>query len=136
AFGFGGTNAHVVLAEAAAAETTADASQASPRRVGPALLTISAAGPEELRALAARYDALLADHAGDAAAICAAAALRRPHEPHRLAVAALTPEALRARLAGFPESGLGPGVGGTSGPQAPTVKIAYRGLGPRRPPAG
>ncbi|HXM55451.1 MAG TPA: type I polyketide synthase, partial [Candidatus Dormibacteraeota bacterium] len=129
AFGFGGTNAHAVLAEPPAAAEPA-------RPGGPALLTMSAAGPDELRALAAEYDELLARRPDDVAAVCAAAALRRAHEPHRLSAAAAKPEGLRERLAAFLAGRPAPGLSVTAGPTGAGVAFVYAGMGQRRPRSG
>ena len=64
-FGFGGTNAHLVLQEAPA---PVPAPEPAPRRRPAVALTISARATEALRELAGRYEALLAEpgagHAG------------------------------------------------------------------------
>jgi myxalamid-type polyketide synthase MxaE and MxaD len=79
-FGFGGSNAHVVL-EAAPADRPEP-----PCNEPPYLLPVSARSPEALRALAARYrDRLGADPTAPGA-ICYTAAARRSHHGFRLAV--------------------------------------------------
>ena len=96
AFGFGGSNAHVVLEEAPAA---AAALEAPTRRVH--LLPLSARGAEGLRSLARSYQEQLADEGRgvDLGDLCATAALRRIHYPHRRAVVGASAEELVARLA-------------------------------------
>ncbi|MFF0459371.1 type I polyketide synthase [Streptomyces mexicanus] len=83
-FGIGGTNAHVVVAEAPPAqrpeETGAD------RR--PRLLPLSARDPQALRALAARYADRLAQDGLPWAGVTHTAARGRGHFAHRLAVVA------------------------------------------------
>jgi acyl transferase domain-containing protein len=94
-FGFGGTNVHVVLEEAPRVELDAQRAAAQ----GTLLLPISARSAEALSELAGNFHDLLADSsAGHEADVCAAAALRRDHHPHRLAVLARSREGLRAAL--------------------------------------
>ena len=84
-FGIGGTNAHLVLEEAPAADAEAPAATPAPARAE--ILPISTRDPEALRTLAAAWRERLAG--ADAAAradLAAAAALRRGHHPHRLAL--------------------------------------------------
>lgn len=90
AFGFGGTNAHVVLEEAPRVEYP-EAAEA------PWLLPISARSPEALAALQAAYGDMLAGNA-DPAPVCYTAAARRSHLPYRLAVTGGSAEDLRSGL--------------------------------------
>lgn len=103
AFGFGGTNAHLVLEEAPQ-ERTADA-VASTRPASAHLLTLSAHTAEALKALARSYhDFLSIDEIGSKASledICQNAATRRMHHRHRLAIVARSREALAADLDAF-----------------------------------
>ncbi|WP_405591013.1 type I polyketide synthase [Streptomyces sp. NBC_01190] len=96
-FGFGGTNAHVVLEAAPAPRAAAPPPTGSrPRRL---LLPLSARDTAALGELADRYAKRLegADHTA-AADLCAAAALGRSHHPYRICVGADTPAALAAEL--------------------------------------
>lgn len=77
-FGFGGTNAHVVLEEAPVLPVAPIAEAAH-------LLVVSAQQPDALRAAAGRLADTLAAGA-DPAEVCAAAARRRTHHDERLAV--------------------------------------------------
>jgi acyl transferase domain-containing protein len=95
AFGFGGCNAHVVLAEAP--------TRASPLRLGarhgeadPCLFTLSARSPERLVQLARRYVQRAAQ--GDFADVCFTANTGRAHFEHRFAVVARDFQALREAL--------------------------------------
>ena len=94
-FGFGGTNAHVVLEEAA----PTDARYGRNVNVAAAksfLLPISARDPAALKDLASAYVNFLAADAGeeqpDFADVAYSTALRRGHHHHRLAVVASTAE--------------------------------------------
>jgi myxalamid-type polyketide synthase MxaE and MxaD len=90
AFGFGGTNAHVVLEEAPTAEDPEPAE-------APWLLPISARSPEALEASKGAYGETLAGDP-DPAAICYTAGVRRSHLPYRLAVTGRCAEDLRRAL--------------------------------------
>jgi acyl transferase domain-containing protein/acyl carrier protein len=101
AFGFGGSNAHVVLEEA-----PADVAAMAPPARRPHLLVLSARGPEGLRSLARSYQEWLADPDRDVelGSVCASAAIRRVHYPHRLAVVGASREELVARLTEMTEA--------------------------------
>jgi amino acid adenylation domain-containing protein/non-ribosomal peptide synthase protein (TIGR01720 family) len=81
-FGFGGTNAHVVVEEAPY--------QPDAQSCGPYVLPISAKTPEGLRNLARSYAELLETQEGQAALgnICYTAAARRTHHGYRTALVA------------------------------------------------
>jgi acyl transferase domain-containing protein/NADPH:quinone reductase-like Zn-dependent oxidoreductase/acyl carrier protein len=100
-FGFGGTNAHVLL-ESAPAPAAEPACSHDARAQ---LVPLSARSPEALRALAEAYVPFLAaDGAGAGASIGDighAAALRRSHHDQRLALVARTPAELQAQLRAF-----------------------------------
>jgi acyl transferase domain-containing protein/acyl-CoA synthetase (AMP-forming)/AMP-acid ligase II/acyl carrier protein len=87
-FGFGGTNAHVVVEEAPVAPAAARA--VLPAAGSAYLLPISARSPEALRALAGAYRHLLAAQGnGDLPALsdlAYTAGVRRSHHDHRLAL--------------------------------------------------
>jgi non-ribosomal peptide synthase protein (TIGR01720 family) len=92
-FGFGGTNCHVILERA----------QEDPPPVtvrGAQLLTISAQSRGSLAALAAQYEALLADAHSPAATerLCLASNARRTPMRHRIAMTGRDAGELRARL--------------------------------------
>jgi acyl transferase domain-containing protein/NADPH:quinone reductase-like Zn-dependent oxidoreductase/thioesterase domain-containing protein len=89
AFGFGGTNAHVVVEEAPAG---ADAAAESDH---PRILPLSAKSPAALRELVAAY----ANAGGSLRDICASAQHGRAHLPYRAAVVASSIEELREKLA-------------------------------------
>ncbi|MCW3841499.1 SDR family NAD(P)-dependent oxidoreductase [Micromonospora yasonensis] len=155
-FGFGGTNAHLVLREpprpaptaGAAAATGAPATNGrgsahgaattagTPAGAGVArLLAISARTPEALRELAGRYaDRLAALDAGpDLAAACAAAAVRRSHHEHRLACVGDSPAPLRDALAAYAsdEERAGLSWGSRRLGRRPKPVFVFSGQGPR-----
>jgi acyl transferase domain-containing protein/aryl carrier-like protein len=108
AFGFGGTNAHVVLQgnDPVLRECEARPEPASSRR--PWLVPLSARSSEALRAAAGSLEDYLGRAGEDVplGAIAASAALRRSHHEHRLAVVVQSKvdlaEALREFAAGRP----------------------------------
>jgi len=106
AFGFGGTNAHVVLEAAPAA--VAAAVQAEP--AGTSVLPLSARTPTALRSLARAYQALLAtpDAAAALPDLCYSASVRRAHHQHRLAVTGASAAELSLGLETFLEAPTGP----------------------------
>jgi len=93
AFGFGGSNAHVVLEEAPAVEVPAPPP-------GPYLLPLSARGADGLRTLTRSHREWLESASATTSAVemCRTAALRRSHHPHRLAVVGASAAELGERL--------------------------------------
>jgi acyl transferase domain-containing protein/threonine dehydrogenase-like Zn-dependent dehydrogenase len=84
-FGYGGTNAHVVLAEPGDAATTDEVPNLPASQGETAtdpLLVVSARSPEALRELAVKHAEALSDPDVDVAAYCRSAAIHRSH--HRL----------------------------------------------------
>jgi len=100
AFGFGGTNAHVILEAVAAPDQPAPAPRTADRPLH--VLALSAQSEQTLSALVSRYEEYLTSHPTSALAdLCATANSGRTHFAHRLAIIAATNEQLRARLADF-----------------------------------
>ncbi|PXW29589.1 type I polyketide synthase [Paraburkholderia caballeronis] len=97
-FGFGGTNAHVVLIEAPAEASPVKASGADSMNRSLAPLVISARVPRALNILAGQYLRLLDDGASWHA-LAAGAARRRQWFEHRAIVAPMNSEEARAALA-------------------------------------
>ncbi len=96
-FGFSGTNAHVIVAEA---ESTHPAPIPQPDRPLH-LLALSAKSEVALRELAGRYAAALADSPLDLADVCFTANVGRSYFPHRLSLIADTAATLYTQLAAF-----------------------------------
>jgi acyl transferase domain-containing protein/aryl carrier-like protein len=95
-FGFGGSNAHVVVRGAAATATAPLNMQATAR-----MLPLSAQSPAALQALFHMLDQQIAASATiNLDALAATAALGREHHRHRAAIVFSTREELRAALAG------------------------------------
>ncbi|WP_405824897.1 acyltransferase domain-containing protein [Streptomyces sp. NBC_01390] len=98
-FGFGGTNAHVILEAPTAPEPAEEPVHDGIRRPR-LLLPLSARGGPALGALAEVYAERLAGlDTRTVAQVCAAAATGRSHHSYRLAVAADSPDALVRELA-------------------------------------
>jgi len=127
-FGGSGTNAHVVLEEA----PDAPASPAMPVEERAQVLTLSAKREEALRALAARYEAHLAENPTlSLPELCFTANTGRAHLPHRLAVVGRSASELRALLQGVVQGQEGAGVvsGVVRGEARPRVAFLFTGQG-------
>ncbi len=135
-FGFGGTNAHVILEEPPARTRVPLASQ--PRSSGRPvhLLPISAKHPQALTDLAARYaETLQAAGTNSLEAICAAAATTRSDMGYRLAIVANSTAEAVERLQMVAKKGLAaaseiPGVAsGEAGETSPKLAMLFTGQG-------
>ena len=133
AFGFGGTNAHVVLEEAPRRPPARDTEAAAAAR-RPELLVLSAQTPPALRSLAGRYAAALNDMPpetwGD---VCSTTRRGRYPFLHRLALAAASPEQASPELAAF-AAGNGPAglhliQGQATHNAAPRIAFLFTGQG-------
>jgi acyl transferase domain-containing protein len=108
-FGIAGTNAHVVLQEVT--PVSYDEQQDQPAK-GPQLLTLSAASPESLRALAAKYQDYVREKAGaiSLSDLCYTRNVRRTHHDHRLALAVRSLEEIDEILGSFLAGEASPGM--------------------------
>ena len=97
-FGFGGTNAHVVLQQAP--ESRSGNREASARE-SCYLLPLSARSPEALQAVARTYEQFLATSELSLHDICYSASARRSHHDYRMAVAGDSSQQLIEGLAAF-----------------------------------
>jgi thioester reductase-like protein len=149
-FGFGGTNAHVVLegvapwkagepesgAEGDNGRTGCAVCSALPLAGSPAcLLPLSARSPEALQALARSWKDFL--WAGGAILplrdLCCSAGLRRTHHDHRLAFVAHTKEELGEQLQAFAtgQAQAGTSSGRVVAGQLPRLAFVFSGQGPQ-----
>jgi acyl transferase domain-containing protein/NADPH:quinone reductase-like Zn-dependent oxidoreductase/acyl carrier protein/SAM-dependent methyltransferase len=123
-FGFGGTNAHIVVREP---DTPADVAgrrdaDSEGREVEP--LLISAHNSEALKSLAMCYAELLrSPTAPPLSALCHGAATRRTHHQHRLAAFGRTRDEVAAHLESFAAGDPSPLLG-HGHVQAPPVRLA------------
>ncbi|AKT41316.1 type I polyketide synthase [Chondromyces crocatus] len=130
-FGASGTNAHLVLGDAPAPAT----SPLQDEHVCH-LLTLSARREPALRALAARYEAYLAENPsvslGDVAFTTRTG---RAHFPHRLALVASSASEARERLASFLASTPGPGLSSARArtDRRPRIAFLFSGQGAQYP---
>lgn len=130
-FGFGGTNAHVVL-EAAPPEAQSLASQEPPVE-RPHVLPISARSAESLDRLLGTYADRLRqtdDSVTDLRDVCYTAGVRRAHHDHRFVAVGRSRDALVAALAGAsegPDRALVRGTGTSERP--PKLAFVFSGQG-------
>ena len=106
-FGFGGTNAHIVLAEAPQVRVTPPSHDAAADRAE--LLPLSARSPEALMELAGRYELALAGGLA-LADLCYTAGARRGHHAHRLSAVADSPDKMSESLAAYRRGETRPGL--------------------------
>lgn len=130
-FGFGGTNAHVVLEEAPEIATRPGAERPEPPAVH--VLALSAQTDEALIALADDYCAWLGgDGTPRLADICYTAAVRRTHHERRLAVVGTSAAEMVRQLAGYRD-------GRDRAPhreRRPRLAFVFSGQGSQRPGMG
>jgi acyl transferase domain-containing protein/acyl carrier protein len=126
-FGFGGTNAHVVVEEA----PVQTASQRGTE--GPWILPLSAHNEPALRARAAACEELLADPAAPLDDIAHTAGARRLHHEWRLAVVGGSRSELASGLAAFLAGREAPGlaVGRSAPAESPRLAFVFSGQGPQ-----
>jgi phthiocerol/phenolphthiocerol synthesis type-I polyketide synthase C len=123
-FGFGGTNAHVVMTEAP--EVRATPSHDTDDRVQ--LLPLSARSPEALSALAGRYERVL--QAGMSLAdLSYTAAVHRDHHDYRLAAVGRDAAEMSESLADFRQGGSRPGLTVGRRRPGPGVVFVFSGQG-------
>ncbi|MEM9291840.1 MAG: beta-ketoacyl synthase N-terminal-like domain-containing protein [Acidobacteriota bacterium] len=141
-FGFGGTNAHVLISDPPP-ELTESAMEPEDATEPLPLLALSARTPEALLELAARWVQRLGETADDSAAVAdfgAAARLTRSTFEHRLAVVAESVAEARAQIAAFAAAGPQPASGsdlaamegvatGVGEGEAPRIAFLYTGQG-------
>lgn len=131
AFGFSGTNAHVIVEEAPQPEASPPALASDEAIERPMhLLVLSAKSPAALKELARSYIARLAERRDDEFAdLCHTAASGRAHFPYRLAVygggAADVKERLERHLAGASDSQVHSGTAG----DPPQLAFLFTGQG-------
>jgi acyl transferase domain-containing protein len=131
-FGFGGTNAHVVLGDAPQASPVAgDKGDVDTRRMR--LLPISARSSEALYTLAENWRECVKSADSRVDDLCYTAGVRRGHHDYRLAVAGRSREEfaaqLEAYLAGETRRGMASGRAGHASPSK--LVFVFTGMGPQ-----
>jgi len=129
-FGFGGTNAHVLLEEA---PTVATPRRREPDAEKPYLIPVSARSPEALTALSRSYQDYLETQPHHLNDIGFSASLRRSHHDHRLTVVASSKADAIEKLGGFLDGNTSQGVSSGRVPPGGRPKIAFvcSGMGPQ-----
>jgi acyl transferase domain-containing protein/SAM-dependent methyltransferase len=132
-FGFSGTNAHIILEEAPAAEQAVAAIADRPRH----LLALSARGPEALLDIVGRYESKLDDNTAIADA-CFTTNAGRTHFGHRVAVVGATTHELRRGLAAYSAGApnLAVASGRIVGSARPKAAFLFTGQGAQYPGMG
>jgi len=118
-FGFGGTNAHVVVEEAP--QKVKSRQLKRPLQ----LLTISAKSDKALQELAQSYQMLLEDPLVNTKDVCFTANTKRSHFNHRLAIVADSKASMRDRLAAYTSKNEIAGVVGNQVTEKTPPKIAF-----------
>ncbi len=133
-FGYGGTNAHVLLEEAPRA-THASREVPASATAGPLLFPISARSEQALKAVAANYAAYLTE-AGQQLPltdVSYSASLRRSHHYRRAALVASSREELCALLRAVETGTMAPNlsVNQTTDAESRRLAFVYTGMGPQ-----
>jgi acyl transferase domain-containing protein/surfactin synthase thioesterase subunit len=134
-FGFGGTNAHVILE--AAPEIATPSSQTPQPEASAYLLPLSAKNPEALKSLAQAYREFLKKSSPEIMPafqdLCYTASLRRSHHDHRLAVAFRDRPELTEKLLAFErgEFPMGISAGQRKRSRPPKLAFVFPGQGPQ-----
>ena len=131
-FGYGGTNAHVILERAPKEDITGLAQ--TDMLDQPKLLTLSARDSAALTELAQSYvNLLLAEDSPSLLDICYSASLRRAHHEHRLALVATSREEMAHQLTEFIESGRSAQLrlGTTHAKSKRSPVFVFSGMGPQ-----
>lgn len=123
-FGFGGTNAHLVVEEAP--PVVAGMSEAE-GKTDTRLLPLSARSPDALRSVAHAYRDVLATPESGASLpdVCYTASVRLSHHDHRLAVTGNSPAELAESLDAFLRNEARPGLSSGRKPSARRRKLVF-----------
>ncbi len=134
-FGFGGTNAHVVLEEAPPVEAPAQRHTEAGERQRPCLIAFSAHSPEALQAMGQRYCDFLKERPDEHILDDFAATLtrRRSQHEHRLALVGSSREDLISKLATLRSADPHPDIirGRASLRQRSKLALVCSGMGPQ-----
>lgn len=129
-FGFGGTNAHVIVQQPEPVSQRPSPSTPQPM---PLVLPLSAKGEQPLRELAGRYLSVLSELPEDDVEalgnLCYSASARRAHHPTRMAFTGRNRAELRQALESFVDNGSASRA--TEGPVWRDTVFVFSGLGPQ-----
>ena len=126
AFGFGGTNCHMIVEEAPVSEAPRAGDVERPEHI----LTLRAKSAAALQAMAGEYEAFLTTHDKTPVAdVCYTANTGRSLFAHRLAVSGKSAEQLSRGLAKFVANGDGDGYGHVTSCSAPRLAFLFTGQG-------
>lgn len=130
-FGYGGTNAHVILSEAPAEPLRPDEA-AGRASSAPLLLPLSAKSKESLKALASQYAQCLQRDDVPAPEFLRRVSVKRSHYERRALVQAADRSELVARLESFARGDPSEGVAHLENPAGPApLTFVYSGMGPQ-----
>lgn len=131
-FGFGGTNAHLVVGDAREPQkfNVSQEVELLAENGLPAILPLSAKDEEALRVLAGRYAALAIESWPD---VCVTAATGRSHFAHRLAITAVSAQ---PQLAAFAQGELPDGLTVGVAQAHPQIAFLFTGQGSQYPGMG
>ena len=130
-FGFGGTNAHVIMESPPEPEASAEPASSATR---PLMVPLSARSPEALRAMARVYAELIGSDTEEALEdIAWTASWRRTHHEYRLALVASSKEDLRDGLHAYADEKTDPRVvsGDRLSRESPKTAFVFAGQGPQ-----
>jgi acyl transferase domain-containing protein/acyl carrier protein len=133
-FGYGGTNAHVILERPPQEETSVAATDGERDGKAAEILTLSARDPAALTELAKSYAKMLSsDDAPALHDVCYSASVHRPHHEHRLAVVASSSVEMELELNDFAESGVSTNscTGTTHSKAVQQPVFVFSGMGPQ-----
>ena len=125
-FGFGGTNAHVILEEPQPAQIGPAAPDVSPDDHRPLQLALSANTTASLRRLAAAYaDRIATSTPGEIREICHTANIRRARLPERLSLVASSADVMAAGLAQYASNPQAESAGLSAGRARQRSRLAF-----------
>ncbi|MCG8037723.1 MAG: type I polyketide synthase [Candidatus Thiodiazotropha taylori] len=133
-FGYGGTNAHIILERAPQEESNIAEISTARHALYPEVLVLSARDTTALTELAKSYSELLScNKAPELRDVCYSAAVHRPHHEHRLAVVGLSNAEVSLELDDFVESGVSSQsvLGTTHSKSQRDPVFVFTGMGPQ-----
>jgi acyl transferase domain-containing protein/acyl carrier protein len=133
-FGYGGTNAHVILERAPMVDTKVTDINNARYTKQPEILTLSSRDPGALTELAKAYaDLLSKDKAPDLRDVCFSASVHRAHHEYRASIVAASTVEMELELSDFIESGMSSqsSTGTTHAKSQQDPVFVFSGMGPQ-----